>query len=341
MKKNRSNKGMSLIEILIALAVLALIMTAVVSLMSQNTIIFRKTKNDLKVQTQAEDAFAILSNAVMQSKYIYMEGYTDTSDLEFGYGDVGIGTDDSLTAVTAFTTVDPTTPNDSSFAKLKGANPDYPKVYLKKLIVVASAPIDQNVVPLNVPVNPVQVTEAVSGAVLASYEYRTINSTGPNTKYNIGTYQFDDQDAAVKYNSDKKPYFDMSSTPGNHNILVGDTDRVIYTFYFYKDEIYMTQKYLYMNSLNVCADDSLDFIYSGGTLTVDQQLLLDQCKIADCVNYRVSSADSTLAYSGVVGVFNADTNSVEMSLYFNDTHMHFTVDNIIQAKNSFVISESN
>ena len=46
MNKINNDRGISLIEIVIALAIMSLLMTAVVSLMSSNTIVFRKTKSE-------------------------------------------------------------------------------------------------------------------------------------------------------------------------------------------------------------------------------------------------------------------------------------------------------
>ena len=83
MKRLRNDKGISLIELVVALAILSLLMIAVMALMNNNTIIFRKAKSDLKVQSQAQEAYNRISDVIMQAKNIYVEGYTVDSDVDF------------------------------------------------------------------------------------------------------------------------------------------------------------------------------------------------------------------------------------------------------------------
>lgn len=73
MKESNKNKGMSLIEIVVALAVLSLLMIAVISLISNNSIIFRRNKKDMQMQVQAEEAFNIICDDLKSAKYIYIK----------------------------------------------------------------------------------------------------------------------------------------------------------------------------------------------------------------------------------------------------------------------------
>ena len=68
MKRLRNDKGISLIELVVALAILSMLMVAVMALMNNNTIIFRKAKSDLKVQSQAQEAYNRISDVIMQAK---------------------------------------------------------------------------------------------------------------------------------------------------------------------------------------------------------------------------------------------------------------------------------
>ena len=72
MKRLRNNKGITLIEILVALVILSLLMTAVISLMMNNNIIFRKTKNDIKVQSQADETYNFISDVILTAKYLLL-----------------------------------------------------------------------------------------------------------------------------------------------------------------------------------------------------------------------------------------------------------------------------
>ena len=145
MNKINNDRGISLIEIVIALAIMSLLMTAVVSLMSSNTIVFRKTKSDIEVQNQAESTFNTIADSVHSAKAIYAEGYILDGDNEIKFNSDDLPIDattfqvkddavkkfakgtDSLTAASSFESLDGT--------KIK-------KVYLTKLVVLYAAPID-------------------------------------------------------------------------------------------------------------------------------------------------------------------------------------------------------
>lgn len=77
-KRQTNNRGVTLVELVVALAVLAMLMVAVIMLMSNNTVIYRKTKSDISVQTSAQETYSTLQDSIMQAKYIELSGYTDT-----------------------------------------------------------------------------------------------------------------------------------------------------------------------------------------------------------------------------------------------------------------------
>ena len=76
MKINKgNNRGISLVELLVALAILAMLMTAVIMMMSNNTVVYRKTKADINVQTTAQETYNALQDSIMQAKEIEITGY--------------------------------------------------------------------------------------------------------------------------------------------------------------------------------------------------------------------------------------------------------------------------
>ena len=83
MKINKgNNRGISLVELLVALAILAMLMTAVIMMMSNNTVVYRKTKADINVQTTAQETYNALQDSIMQAKVIEITGYeTNPADL--------------------------------------------------------------------------------------------------------------------------------------------------------------------------------------------------------------------------------------------------------------------
>lgn len=72
MKRNR-NKGFSLVELLIAIAILAIIMVMMSSLLSSTLHEQRKTKKAMQMQTEAQRIYYQLSEALMQATYVRVE----------------------------------------------------------------------------------------------------------------------------------------------------------------------------------------------------------------------------------------------------------------------------
>lgn len=66
MKKNK-NQGFSLVELLIAIAILAIIMVAMASFMNSTTKVYTRTKNDLELQRTGQEVFDLISDKLMQA----------------------------------------------------------------------------------------------------------------------------------------------------------------------------------------------------------------------------------------------------------------------------------
>lgn len=69
MKKTK-NKGFSLIELLIAIAILAIIMVMLSGFVSSTMISTRKTKKNMQMQTEAQRIYYQLSETLMQATYV-------------------------------------------------------------------------------------------------------------------------------------------------------------------------------------------------------------------------------------------------------------------------------
>ena len=71
-RKKFNNRGVTLVELVIALAVLSMLLVAVIMMMSNNSVIYRKTKADINVQTVAQETFNTLQDSIMQAKEIFI-----------------------------------------------------------------------------------------------------------------------------------------------------------------------------------------------------------------------------------------------------------------------------
>lgn len=66
----KSNKGFSLVELLVAIAVMSIILVMVVQMMGSSSVALRKTKKKLELQTEAMEFREQFSDIVMQATYI-------------------------------------------------------------------------------------------------------------------------------------------------------------------------------------------------------------------------------------------------------------------------------
>ena len=77
-RKKFSNRGVTLVELVIALAVLSMLLVAVIMMMSNNSVIYRKTKADINVQTVAQETLDSLQDSLMQAQVVRLTGFTMT-----------------------------------------------------------------------------------------------------------------------------------------------------------------------------------------------------------------------------------------------------------------------
>ena len=89
MKNLSKNSGVTLVELIVSLAILSLVATAIVGIMGSNTQIFRKNKADITIQSNAQEVYNRISEDIMQAKYIYVEGYICNSPITYDPRHVG------------------------------------------------------------------------------------------------------------------------------------------------------------------------------------------------------------------------------------------------------------
>ena len=74
--KKRNNKGVTLVELLVSMAVLAILMVAVIGFMTAFINIYRNRKKSRAIQQTAQSIYDNMSDAIMQADVIEIEGYT-------------------------------------------------------------------------------------------------------------------------------------------------------------------------------------------------------------------------------------------------------------------------
>lgn len=68
--KKKYNQGFSLVELILAVAILGIIMVAIASFMSTTTTTYTRTKNDTELQRTGQELFDMISDKIMQASYI-------------------------------------------------------------------------------------------------------------------------------------------------------------------------------------------------------------------------------------------------------------------------------
>ena len=145
----KSNKGMSLVELIIAIAMLAMVMTAIAGLMSSNTLIFKKQKSDVFVQNMAQETYNRVTDDIMQATDISITGYVNTASetdaTAFYFDPTKVGRkqeDGSMSAPVTISKDDA----DDNFADYQSGE-DYTVVYVTEMTIKYSVPLEKAGLP--------------------------------------------------------------------------------------------------------------------------------------------------------------------------------------------------
>ena len=168
MKDRKENKGFTLVEMIIALAVLAFLMTAVSSFMGSSVLNNRKAKADIKVTTDSQLVYNQITDCIMQARNVIIVGRefstADQFDFEKRESGAGVTPPDRVLYVKDAAAADKVKKNadfygldelDESMTTISiryfkdMAASDY--IYVDELIIETAAPIDMNEIPTGVP----------------------------------------------------------------------------------------------------------------------------------------------------------------------------------------------
>ncbi len=151
--KFKNNSGFSLIELIIAMAILAVIMTAICSIMGSSVVGHRKSKAEIRVHTAAQEAYNQVTDTIMQAKDVIIVGYTSDVDYDFTVPGANQAADPTLVYYVkdkAMKDIITTKPGIYGTSGATDMNTDYfynlspdKKIYVSKIIFVTSAEIDE------------------------------------------------------------------------------------------------------------------------------------------------------------------------------------------------------
>ncbi len=298
MKRKSANSGFSLIELIIAIAVLAFLMLAVSSFMGSSVMQSKKAKADVRLQAQAQETYSLITDTIMQASDIIIKGYTvpDDDDIDFSETekDLGLALTEKI-YVKDKTVADAVMDNPAAYG-LTGSVSSADIVYFKDvdkdkkicvtyLRVESSVPIDMNQVPG-------ASTSANSQSILNSF-------TGNNV-----TVTFKEQNSKKVYDTN---------------------DMLVSSFYFEGENMYYGRKYAFMTKLNdevvmTNADSRKNHLYN------------------KYFSFFYSEAGSVQeAVPGCVATIGADDGTIGIDLYYNKSSMTYTTLGRINTRNSYVL----
>ena len=335
----KSNSGFTLVELIIAMAVLAFFMTAVVSLMSSSILTNKKAKADITVSTTAQQTYNQLSDTIIQARNVVVIGYkNDETTLKYFVKEketlqpkVASGgaaktpaqmaqeyiLEDSLTVTPVFATT--TSPGGVTSPGAVGGNVEYfsnlkkdDKIYVRKLIIDTAEPIDTSNISGSVTIEAIgtDITDNFTGdpVKVKKLEYATSVSTSAITGSAVYAYS----GSAV------------TSTRATAEYDTFDTIRNVYTFD--GKNLYYERKYRFMDTLS-------DYISDWSTVSKKNVCLynrgFDTKEITGASGATEEITDCYLLIdaSGAIGI----------QMNFEDKNMIYTTDGMINIRNSDVL----
>ncbi|MBO5426102.1 MAG: prepilin-type N-terminal cleavage/methylation domain-containing protein [Lachnospiraceae bacterium] len=306
-KQLKSNSGFTLIELIIAIAILAFLMTAVSSFMASGVLSFKKAKADITVHNSAQETYNQLMDSIMQANDIVIYGYTvDTTPPEDGSAVVSaIDFSTSGADITANLNEGPVyyVRDDKQWNEFKNTSechdssatpvyfediPDGTVLYIKEMIIDTAVPIDMTYIT---PSSDDKYDDAINGGgkVLIVQEMK----------------------------ADGNP---VLSATGENVYNVNDTQRNIFTFD--EENMYFERRYSFMTALDDYDGEMNDYLYSESFAYV---------------NVPAEGTSPAGSVTGCVATVDAENSSVGIDLYFSDKNMTYTTQGMIKIRNSYVL----
>lgn len=303
MKINKkSNSGFTLIELIIAMAMLAFVMTAVSAFMGSGVLGYKKSKADITVHNSAQETYNQIIDTVMQANDIVIYGYTTVNPTDEVYfqEEETLNTTFNPTPVYYVRdseqvnyVINSTYYDGSSDVKLYSELADNQKIYVKQIIVDTATPFDP----------------AYASSVGLNEYYN--NFTGKNVKIEPQSRQLSSGTSELVY-----------SVNGDLVYTENDTLRTVYTFD--AENLYCETEYAYMTALNdkASGSDKFDYLYS------------------ESFNYGVgvTSSGTEIKYiSGCVAVVDVNNGAISVDLNFSDKNMTYETSGKVKFRNSYVL----
>ena len=313
-RKINSNSGFTLIELIIALAMLAFVMISVSSFLSSGMLSFRKAKADISVHNSAQDTYNQIVDSAIQANDIVICGYiAEDPDSEVDFSVSGESLNIELEDTLYFFLRDAEqkasleqvwgSPIDASQVKYYSDISEDTEIYVKTIITQVSVPFD-----------PANATGSGN---------RYLNSlTNENVTIKQATREVTDASGNITTEN-------VTSATGQ--VVYDTNDTLVNIYSFDGDTMYYEKKYAFMTALNDCRSSFANDLT--GDYTYNEAL-----------SYVVSQDATGITTGNVTGcVANIDVKNgaISFDLYFNSKSMTYTSEGMVKFRNSNVLKTKN
>lgn len=323
MKKTRtSNSGFTLIELIIAMAILAFLMTAISGFMSSGVLSFKKAKADQAVNTSAQTVYDQMADTIMAANNVYVCGYVPTTegdsiDFTESGSELGISVDGPFFFVKDEKEKNALLNNRSGItveeANIKYFSEVKTPIYVKQLVIDKAVEIDGKVMSPSTGSVDGTYTNALTGA---STRIRPMST-------NVVIQENKDADGNVTSTITTYSGTATKSTLNNPTYTVNDTERNIFTFV--GKNLYYEKQYAFMTALN-------DVSASG---TKEKKNLYS--KSFAYVKTPAGGGAVSDEISACILTVDTKGNALGIEFEFSDKNMTYKGEGMLNIRNSFVL----
>ena len=327
--KESYNKGFTIVELVVSVAILALLIVAISGIMFSNNIIFKKTKADVNVQEVALDSYNKFSNDMMQARNIYIEGYSSDDEITFkaskpGYTDTAVDVSTSVGCYMRGSDVElrASKPATKTYLEFITDEAGYTEDELKKHRDDLNKLDTAKLKSFNTYYEKIRYMDDEDKELYASYQaYVDSNkSAGAITSFDtLKTTDYAHSPAHTYKNVYVTKMIIQYYVPMDNKYKTTTStdayDTCFVTYVFDKNEMKITTKYENMTKLN-----ATESVYT------------------NCLNYAVSKNGKEVP--GVLARIDGENDSIELSMYFAKNSMSYTSSGISSMRNSYVLHDA-
>lgn len=308
-EKMKENNGFTLVELIIAIAILAFLMTAVSSLMTSGLITFKKAKGDITVHNSAQETYNLLVDTIMQSKDVVVCAYvarTPGQSVEFGKS----GEETSVTLDGPYYYVRDEKQKDSFESTIEYTSDPHDVKYFSSLSTTTKLYVVSIIADVAEPIE--------------------IGFCSPNT---VGTHTnniTNESNIDIQIQTREKEDGSTEEVVSSINQVVyniNDTCRNIISFD--DQNMYYQRRYAFMTGLDDCLVNA-----TGTDATMANYVYSKSFNYQKRQGVPAGTNDSV---TGCIMTIDANNGSFSLELKFSDKNMTYTSQGMVKVRNSYVL----